>query len=132
MRDLPRVALKHVGIFVTDFDTMVDFYVRLFGFHISDMEKGARAVAFLTNDPKAHHTFVIAGGRAPAAPSTVNQLSFYADSLADVRRYWQALEQEPLVRRKYATTHGNAWSVYFWDPEGNRVEIYTDTPWHIP
>jgi catechol-2,3-dioxygenase len=29
-------------------------------------------------------------------------------------------------------THGNAWSVYFADPEGNRVELFVDTPWHTP
>jgi catechol 2,3-dioxygenase len=27
--------------------------------------------------------------------------------------------------------HGNAWSVYFFDPEGNRVEVYMDTPFHV-
>ena len=27
-------------------------------------------------------------------------------------------------------THGNAWSVYFRDPEGNRAEVFVDTPWH--
>ncbi|MFQ5636195.1 MAG: FkbM family methyltransferase [Gammaproteobacteria bacterium] len=30
------------------------------------------------------------------------------------------------------TTHGNAWSVYFNDPEDNRIEIYVHTPWHVP
>ena len=29
-------------------------------------------------------------------------------------------------------THGNAWSVYFADPEGNRIELFVDTPWHTP
>ena len=29
-------------------------------------------------------------------------------------------------------THGNAWSIYFADPEGNRVEAFVDTPWHTP
>ena len=29
-------------------------------------------------------------------------------------------------------THGNALSVYFLDPEGNRVEFLIDTPWHVP
>ena len=29
-------------------------------------------------------------------------------------------------------THGNAWSCYFTDPEGNTVEAYLDTPWHVP
>jgi catechol 2,3-dioxygenase len=28
--------------------------------------------------------------------------------------------------------HGNAWSIYFHDPEGNMVEVYADSPWHVP
>ena len=27
--------------------------------------------------------------------------------------------------------HGNAWSVYFLDPEGNRLEFFCDTPWYV-
>ena len=27
--------------------------------------------------------------------------------------------------------HGNAWSIYFSDPEGNRVELYCSSPWHV-
>ena len=30
-----------------------------------------------------------------------------------------------------AVDHGNAWSLYFRDPESNRIEIYLDTPWHV-
>ena len=29
-------------------------------------------------------------------------------------------------------SHGNALSVYFRDPEGNRVELLIDTPWYVP
>jgi len=28
-----------------------------------------------------------------------------------------------------ATCHGNSWSVYFRDPEGNRIETFGQTPW---
>jgi catechol-2,3-dioxygenase len=28
-------------------------------------------------------------------------------------------------------SHGNALSVYFLDPEGNRVELFVDTPWYV-
>jgi catechol 2,3-dioxygenase len=28
-------------------------------------------------------------------------------------------------------THGNAWSIYLFDPEGNRIELYTPSPWYI-
>ena len=29
-------------------------------------------------------------------------------------------------------THGNAYSVYFDDPEGNMVEVYMHSEWHVP
>ena len=133
MASLPSVRLKHAGIFVTDFPTMFDFYTKLFGFQVSDRADSAeRNVAFLTNDPTAHHALVIASGRPVGSPSTVQQLSFYAETLDDVRRYWRAVKADSRVTRMYTTTHGNAWSLYFWDPEDNRIEIYTDTPWHIP
>jgi catechol-2,3-dioxygenase len=28
-------------------------------------------------------------------------------------------------------SHGTTWSVYFRDPEGNRLELFADTPWHV-
>ena len=28
-------------------------------------------------------------------------------------------------------SHGTSWSVYFRDPEGNRLELFVDTPWHV-
>lgn len=28
-------------------------------------------------------------------------------------------------------SHGNSWSIYIRDPEGNRVDVFTDTPWHV-
>lgn len=133
MASLPRAHLRHLGIFVTDFDVMYDFYVRFFGFHVSDQEdfEDGRRTAWLTLDPRAHHEFVITTGREPDTPSTINQISFYVEDLEVLRDYWRALEDEPVITRKYAATHGNAWSLYFWDPEGNRVEIYTDGPWHV-
>lgn len=113
---------------------MLTFYCDLFGFQVTDsveaeVEDGHEA-AFLTSDPNMHHQLVIAKGR-PADDdfSTVQQLSFRVGSLDDVRQFWRALTENPKVERMYTTTHGNAWSVYFWDPEGTRVEIYTDTPW---
>lgn len=133
MTSRPEVFLHHVGIWVTDFDMMVALYQRLFGFHISDTgnyDPGSR-VAFLTIDATAHHTFLIGEGRPAGSPSTINQLSFRAEGLAGVRAYWEIVAAEALVSRFEARTHGNAWSVYFWDPEGNRVEVFADTPWHV-
>ena len=30
-----------------------------------------------------------------------------------------------------AIDHGNAWSIYASDPEGNGLEAYLDSPWHV-
>ncbi len=133
MTTKPRVALHHVGIWVTDFDMMVALYRRIFGFHVSDQGNydALRRVAFLTLDPASHHTFVIGEGRPEGSETTINQISFRADGLAGVRAYWEVIEAEEKISRFEARTHGNAWSLYFWDPEGNRVEIFADTPWHV-
>jgi catechol-2,3-dioxygenase len=36
------------------------------------------------------------------------------------------------VKELYPVSHGNALSVYFHDPEANRIELFVDTPWHTP
>jgi len=35
------------------------------------------------------------------------------------------------VKELYPVSHGNALSVYFHDPEGNRIELFVDTPWYV-
>jgi catechol 2,3-dioxygenase len=35
------------------------------------------------------------------------------------------------VQKLDPRNHGNAWSIYFADPEGNRVELYCSSPWHV-
>jgi hypothetical protein len=42
----------------------------------------------------------------------------------------QRVEKEG-VRELYPVSHGNALSVYFLDPEGNRIELFIDTPWYV-
>jgi catechol-2,3-dioxygenase len=35
------------------------------------------------------------------------------------------------VKELYPVSHGNALSVYFHDPEANRIELFVDTPWYV-
>ena len=58
-----------------------------------------------------------------------NQISFTWSSLDDIRDL-----DKKLRRRGVKTTpidHGNAWSIYFPDPEGNTIECYLDSPWQV-
>jgi catechol 2,3-dioxygenase-like lactoylglutathione lyase family enzyme len=127
------LTLSHVGIFVTDIDRMVDFYTRFLGFVVSD--RGPRTdgeIVFMTRDPREHHQFVMASGRPPDIPfNLINQLSFRVDSLDTLRALYRGLKSEEVVDLG-PVTHGNALSVYFHDPEKNRVELLIDTPWYVP
>ena len=89
------------------------------------------AYAFLTRDPRDHHQIVVAQGRAPGTETTINQISFRVADLADLKRVHQTVTTDGDVQKFLITDHGNAWSVYFWDPEGNRLEAFMDTPWYI-
>ena len=79
-----------------------------------------------------HHQLVLVGGKPDGIPfNVINQISFLVESLGELRTFWNILQNEPDIRDMYSLTHGNAWSVYFKDPEGNRVELYVDTDWYV-
>jgi catechol 2,3-dioxygenase-like lactoylglutathione lyase family enzyme len=128
------ISFSHVGIYVTDIDKMVDFYTRFLGFVVSD--RGATVsggrITFLTRDSNEHHQLVMATGRPADLPfNVVNQISFRVDSLRTLKQMHAALKNEP-VKDLGPISHGNALSVYFLDPEGNRIELLIDTPWYVP
>ena len=127
------LTLSHVGIFVTDINLMVDFYTRFLGFVVSDRGPNPHGeIVFLTRDAREHHQLVMASGRPTDLPfNPINQLSFRVDSLATMRALYLAFKDEP-VTSLGPVTHGNALSVYFHDPEKNRVEFLIDTPWYVP
>jgi catechol 2,3-dioxygenase len=131
---MARAHLSHFGIFVHDIDLIERFYTGVFGLFATDRGVGKtfrNQLVFLTGDPRQHHQLVLSGGRAPDSPSTVMQLSFMVDSLNALR----ATRDKALAAGAIALiglNHGNAWSIYFDDPEGNKVEVYLDTPFHVP
>src|SRR5262249_57482894 len=55
--------------------------------------------------------------------ANVQQVSFKVQNLDDVRAFYHRLQQEGL-RIDRTVIHGIACSVYFYDPEDNRVELY--------
>jgi catechol 2,3-dioxygenase len=130
-----RPELTHAGINVFDIDRMRDFYRDVMGLVETDQGASRRLgqrLAFLSADPGKHHQLVLVSGRSPESRvSTVNQLSFKVASLVQLKAMHRRL-QERGVAAITPVDHGNAWSVYFEDPEGNTVEVYLDTPWYVP
>lgn len=133
MQDLPDCQLCHIGLYAFDLETMVAFYSRIFGLVVTDRGRTSRGIdiAFLSRDPTEHHQIAIAGGRPKDATfSTIQQISFRVPGLEDLRRFYPWLVKQR-VSKLDPRTHGNAWSIYFADPEDNRVELYCSSPWHV-
>lgn len=128
----PRLAFNHMGLYVFDLAVMEDFYTRVLGFTVSD--RGAvrgRDVVFLSADAKEHHQIVLATGRtAPPAAELLNQISFRMDGLAALRALHGIVTAETGVSDIAPVNHVVTWSVYFRDPEGNRIEAFADSPWY--
>ena len=134
MSERQKLSFSHVGVFVHDLPRMVDFYTRVLGLVISDraVRSDGSEIAFMTLDPREHHQVVFASDRPAELPyNMIQQLSFRAENLAALRETYAALKREPIVELG-PISHGNAISAYFRDPEGNRLEVFIDTKWHVP
>ena len=129
---VPSLAFSHMGIYVTDLARMEDFYTRLLGFTATDRGNlGSTKLVFLSRDPKEHHQIVLASGRpGDAGFNPINQISFRMAEFAGLREMHRRLQREDMAEIS-PVSHGNALSVYFRDPEGNRLELFVDTPWYV-
>lgn len=128
-----KLSFSHLGIVVHDLAMMEDFYTRVLGFTVSDrgVARGAKIV-FTTWDPAEHHQMVLVEGRPEQLSfNPINQMSFRVPSLEDLQAVHERVKAAKGVHDLYGTNHGNAWSIYFRDPEGNRCEIFCDSPWYI-
>ena len=122
---MPQITrLGHVGLFSNDLMKMLDFYSRVMGLTITD-EDLQRGICFLSADPEAeHHELALAQAKDPSQKThNVQQVSFKVERLDDVRAFYHRLQNEGL-RIDRTVTHGIACSVYFYDPEDNRIELY--------
>ncbi len=131
MTEFPQPKLRHLGIYAFNPTELAAFYGRWFSMVITDHGIGSTGheVVFMSGDPNEHHQLAIANQRQPDTPG-MNQISFLVDSLEDLQRMAKAFAAAgvPILQQK---DHGNTWSVYVGDPEGNRIEIYTPSPWYV-
>ena len=126
-------GLGHVGIYAQDLMKMRDFYTRVIGLQVADEDLDGRGMCFLSADPVSeHHEFVLMKGRnTPEEMQLVQQISFKVPTIQDLREYKEKIEEEELKIDRIVS-HGNAFGMYFFDPENNRVELYYRTGFPVP
>jgi catechol-2,3-dioxygenase len=133
-----RLEVAHAVLYVHDVERMIAFYTETLGFEVSDRgplgppDSGVEIV-FLSQTARHHHQLAFVTGRdKPERSNSVHHVAFRsAGTLDDLKALREALQAQPDVSGIMPLTHGNAWSVYFRDPERNGVEVFIDTPWHV-
>ena len=132
---MPRVTgLGHVGIYVRDLERMVAFYRDLLGMQVTKQNWRA-GIVFLSADPQAvDHEIALMRGRPDHDESRlIQQISMRVASLDDLRVFRRRLVAEG-YRIEGVVNHASAIGCYFFDPEGNRTEVFwvTGRPCWVP
>ncbi|MEH6577785.1 MAG: VOC family protein [Amphritea sp.] len=126
----PNICLSHFELYVRNILSMEEFYTRHLGFVVTDRGEGKGGMVFLSRNPAEHHQLVL--NPRPShkqLESPIDHISFRIDSIANLRVFHKALLSSSATIQ--TVSHGTTWSIYFRDPEGNRLELFTDTPWHV-
>ncbi|MFF4016558.1 VOC family protein [Streptomyces sp. NPDC001843] len=117
-------GLGHTGFWVDDLEKMRDFYERVLGLTVTDEDEEKGIVFFSSCPEEEHHEFVLQRGRtAPAGAKLTHQVSWRVDSLESIIDFHHRFRAEG-IEVQQEVTHGNAIGIYFFDPEGNRNEVY--------
>ena len=129
-----HARLGHVGIYAHDKQRLEQFYTAVLGLIVTDSGtgRGGTELTFMSANPGNHHQVVLVSGRPDTNGfNPINQISFMVDSLSDLREVHERAIAHGATDMR-VVSHGNAWSCYFKDPEGNTLEAYLDTPFHVP
>ena len=135
----------HIGILVSEFERSFKFYTEVLGCKVTDLRRGedGRQTAFMRFD-ECHHDIVIS--EAPSGVDVtasqggerlIQQIAFevedreaYLNALVHLHSHGIELINGPLVHGPEGgggILGSGSRSFYFLDPDGNRLEIYTES-----
>lgn len=129
-----KLRWSHAVLNVRDQDRMLDFYTNVLGFTVTDrgpIADGAPEIIFMSQDPDEHHQLAMVQFRKDEDPAnSLNHFAFRVESFDDVKNLHKKLDEMDGINVG-PLSHGNTLSIYFNDPEGNGIEVFWDTPWHV-
>jgi catechol 2,3-dioxygenase len=121
----------HLVLRVKDVERSRRFFEEILGFPV--VATNQRGMVFFSTDAKDnHHMLALMPGKEGAAMPTPDQVgmqhvSFELGSFAELQAAYR-LFREKGVTIDHTVYHGITKSVYFYDPDGNRFEVYCNVP----
>jgi catechol 2,3-dioxygenase len=117
----------HIVLSVKDFDGCLKFYSEVLGMEVMAL-RAERKQAFLSFGTQ-HHDIALFGAPEGAERGKVgmNHMAMQIDGgLEELNQLYQQLLDHG-AQIDHLSNHGITESVYFLDPDGNRLEIYCET-----
>ena len=127
MTDTYSTKIGHAHLKVRDLDRAIDFYTRFLGMHLT--ERVGNHYAFLTSG-SMHHEIALQrlGPNAPRPAAHSTGLYHVAFEVPDRRAFAEAYRTLTEAGIPVAPVdHFISWAMYFDDPDGNGLEIYSDS-----
>jgi len=119
------VKLAHFVLKTSNYNAMVDWYVKVLNARIVLAKPH---VSFLTFDEEHHRLAIVNAPRLGLHnPNTcgMDHIAFTYNSLGELLATYKRLARERIYPR-WPFNHGNTISLYYQDPDGNRVELQVD------
>jgi catechol 2,3-dioxygenase-like lactoylglutathione lyase family enzyme len=118
-------AIDHIVLTVKDIDATCEFYARVLGMSVTTFGDGRKALSFGAQKINLHQVGLEFEPKAKIPTPGSTDLCFLTSiSISNVVEHLRACGVELLegpVQRTGAV--GPITSVYFWDPDGNLIEI---------
>ena len=122
----------HLVLRVKDVERSRRFFEEVLGLPV--VAQNERGMVFFSTDAKDnHHMLALMPGPKDAATSPtpdqigMHHVSFELGSFAELQQAWRRLKEKD-VRIDNTVYHGITKSIYFFDPDGNRLEVYCNVP----
>ncbi|MEY1661037.1 catechol 2,3-dioxygenase [Isoalcanivorax beigongshangi] len=135
-RDLKGMGVQrfdHCLLYGDDLDGTYDVFINILGFELAEQvmdPDGNRVAQFLTVSMKAHDVAFIKHGEK----NKFHHASFYLETWEQVLRAADLIAMTDTSIDIGPTRHGltNGQTIYFFDPSGNRNEVFCGGNYHYP
>ncbi|CAN5194610.1 3,4-dihydroxyphenylacetate 2,3-dioxygenase [soil metagenome] len=124
--------LDHVFLMCEDVDGVTEFFRDVLGFRVTEQimgDDGHRLVSFLERTHTSHDLAFITGPNG-----AFHHAAFWLDDWTSLRQAADICSFHGVRIDAGPTRHGatRGWGLYFFDPAGNRNEVYTGGYWADP
>ena len=122
--------LGHLVIRVRDLDRSEQFYTDVLGLHVTNKRQGK--MVFLSAGGDASHELALIPVAADAPGPEATRVGLYhfaweMQSFDDLKRLYKHMQAQK-VNIGGIGDHGISVGVYFFDPDGNEIEVFYEMP----